>query len=390
MKWLAMVLMTACLCSAVQADDAGNLIANGTLEQRSKSGPEGFTLTGGAEYRYLGDARRDSSSWGASLDSSKRSGEVSCVVTKIDPQAARWFRMSFRGLPQANFAVTNDDLYMKVMFFGKQGTVAYDGKVKKIYDQIEKARRDLTVNGVRHQHGAEVWRTYQVDFCLPFPQVDELHLSVGFDHGHAARKTDAAFFVDDISLVRIPDPPETPQPTTHPAAIVPVGKLLPLGGRWFYVAKEGETRAPTEFNYKNVDRLLYHDDIYSTPFQGNTTAWMRAGDLDLNGNETKEDRLLSDNVTISFDDHVMRIHTHGVCPIIRQDDSPSRDSATPITFRNRIAFITSRWFRRRIHVIFRCPMRIQTAHCTWGQSASRLMGWSFLIHSMQVFRMRPI
>ena len=65
---------------------------------------------------------------------------------------------------------------------------------KKLYPQIEMARKDLTVNGVRHANGAEAWQQYQLDFCLPFPQVHTLKLSVGFTDGAAVQPNRSDFF----------------------------------------------------------------------------------------------------------------------------------------------------------------------------------------------------
>ena len=124
----------------------------------------------------------------------------------IDASAGRWFRFTFRGLPQENFAVKNDDLYMKVYFLGEGGSTSYDSKEKSIHPQVEEARRDLTANGVRHRNGAEVWRSYQLDFWLPFPQVKQLRLCVGFGHGSATQSANSEFFVDDFCLTRIPEP----------------------------------------------------------------------------------------------------------------------------------------------------------------------------------------
>ena len=76
------------------------------------------------------------------------------------------------GVAQDEFAVFDDDLAMRVEFFGDGGRTAFDGKNKPIYPQIEQDRRDFTVNGDNHVGGAAVWRTYQLDFWLPFPQVD--------------------------------------------------------------------------------------------------------------------------------------------------------------------------------------------------------------------------
>jgi hypothetical protein len=291
----------------------GNLVDNGSLERRGADGrAAGFSTVGGVEYRYLGDPRRDSSSYGFALESARPQGEVSCVVTDLDAAAGRWFRFTFRGLPQGNFAVSGGDLHMRVAFAGQRGRVEYDGKAKPIYDEVEQARRDLTVNGVRHAHGAEVWRTYQLDFMLPFPQVDTVTLAVGFTGGAATAPRDSEFFVDDVSLVRIPDPPGEAGPPARPAVVAPTGPLLPLGGRWYYAARDGEATPPQRFDASNVDRLLYHDAVYSAPFAGQTTAWLKAGDKDLDGSVVTRDRLVVDNVTLTFTGDALVVHSHGI------------------------------------------------------------------------------
>jgi hypothetical protein len=310
-KIAVVAVALGCLGAATVAP-VPNLIDNGTLARRDPSGrgAAGFTTTGAVDYRYLGDPRRDASTWGFALDSTRPAGEVTCVVGGLDARAGRWFRFSVRGLPQANFA--SADLHLRVAFFGQAGRVSYDAKSKPLSPLIEQARRDLTVNGVRHQHGAEVWQTYAVDFVLPFPQVDQLRLSVGFTGGSATAGRDAAFLVDEVSLVRIPEPPGVPGPATRPAAVTPTAALLPLGGRWFYLPRDGESAPPKRFDAANVDRLLYHDAVYSAPFAGNATAWLRAGDKDLSGNLVRADRLIADNVTIEFATDTLIVHSHGV------------------------------------------------------------------------------
>lgn len=289
-----------------------NLVVNGGLETRDDNGRAAGVVLTGAEYRYLGDERRDMSSWGVALGSTKQtSGEVSVVVPNLDTTTGRWFRFTFRGLPQANFAVKNDDLYMKVSFFGEGGKVSFDSKTRKIYDQVEVAREDLAINGIRGKGGAEVWRTYQLDFMVPFAQVDQLQLAVGFGHGSATKTNQSAFFVDDLSLVPIPDPTGI-HSTTQPTRVAPDRELLPLGGRWFYWPKAGEKSAPKTFTSANADRLLYRDDRYSAPFAGNTSAWMRVGNMDLSGDVLTKDRLVQDNVVITFDGNTMVIKSHGI------------------------------------------------------------------------------
>ncbi|MDB5326288.1 MAG: hypothetical protein JWM57_1857, partial [Phycisphaerales bacterium] len=296
---MAGLLVSISVAAPAGAD--GNLVDNGNLERGSGVSAAGFVMHGGAAYGALGDSRRDITSRGFTLRSDQPAGEVQTAVTGLKGTGGRWYRFTVRGLPQANFAVDEDDLYLKIYFFGDGGKTEYDAKARKIYDQVESARAALAVNGVRHQHGAEVWRSYQVDFSLPFPQVDTVKLAVGFAHGAAKGAKETGFLVDDFSLMAIADPPGLPAPATQPVAIVPSGKLLPIGGRWSYAAGPGESAPPKTFDVKNVDRLIYHDNIYSAPFAGNTSAWLRAGNMDAAGNTLTQDRLVDDNVTISFD-----------------------------------------------------------------------------------------
>ncbi len=307
------------------AAEVANLIKNPDFETRGVgSGPANYQLSGDVEYRFLGNPRRDFSSWGVALQSGKDlngdgviAGSVAQTVTGLDARQGRWFRFSFRGMPQDNFAVAHDNLEMKVEFFGGQGKISYDLVTKKIYPLIELDRKNLSVNGDRKMGGAAVWRTYEFEFHLPFPQVDQVKVGVGFRNGAGLSPGNAAFYVDDFSLVRIADPASptgafiTPA-TAKPAERVPLGTPLPLGGRWYYDAKLGETIVPKIFDYTNAARLLYHDARWSAPFEGNMTAWLRAGFLDLQGNLVTADRFVPDNVTVSFDEKYMIVHAHNL------------------------------------------------------------------------------
>lgn len=300
-------------CLAVLAEAPRNLVLNPDLKKSAGSIAD-YQLTGGVEYRFLGDPRKDSSTFGVALQSSKSSGSVSQIVRHIDPAQGRWMQFSFRGLPQDDFAVSADDgLYMKAEFFGKNGAVAYDGKAEELYPLVQQARHDFTVNGVHHENGAEVWRTYSLDFYLPFPQVDSIRLTVGFNYGSARRSDDSDFFVSDFSLTHI-DPPEADtRSTTQPTAIdVSHEKLIPLGGRWYYRADAGHPQPPSEFNYTNADRLLYHDAVYSAPFVGNMTSVLKAGDKNLNGQVIQVDTPVLDNVTVRFTSDAMVMHSHNL------------------------------------------------------------------------------
>lgn len=298
--------LVACCATLASAADT-NLVDNGTLE---RSDAHVFTMSGAATYGTLGDSRRDVASRGFTLPSDAKAASIETRVAGLDSAKGRWFRFTFRGLPQQNFAA--DDLHMTASFFGGDGKIAYDAKAKELADQIATARKDLDVNGVGKVHGAAAWQTYQLDFMLPFPQVDEVRLSVGFAHGSAKAARDAAFFVDDVSLVPIPVPEGKSIPTTRPVALVPQGALLPIGGRWFYVAREGETSAPKKFDTSNADRLVYKDTGYSAPFANNTSAWLRAGNMNAAGDVVAKDTLIENNVTITFDAGAMKVTTHGV------------------------------------------------------------------------------
>jgi len=292
------------------AQTAGDFIKNGDFKEGSAEGgaPAYYQLAGNVVYGYLADPAKEFSYWGVALRGFG-TGSVSQTVDGVDFKAGRQFRFTFRGLPQDNFFVTDDDLYMKVEFFGDGGRTSFDGKVKTIYPEVEQARRDMTVNGVRHTGGAAVWRTYGLDFALPFPQVTEVRVSVGFGHGASRGAALTNFLVTGFSLVQIPGQSAT---AATSETFRPQGVPIPLGGRWFYDAKPGETAAPGAFDESNAGRLLYKAGTWSAPFEGNMTAWLRAGEKDLNGNIVTEDRFIPDNVTVRFDATSMIVHTHSI------------------------------------------------------------------------------
>jgi len=315
---LAVFVLIGCICwaaAARQSSETANLFSNGDFRIHDATGKAvGYQIDGSATFGYLGNPRSETADWGVALNSTGTAGSVWQVVNGLEFSKGKWFRFTFRGLPQANFAVNNNDLFIKVEFFGEDGKTAYDGKRKTIYEQIEQARKDLTVNGIRHNDGAETWQTYQLDFCLPFPQVHQLKVSVGFGNGAATRTTKSNFYVTDFKLIHIPDPPDaTPANEKPTPAIVPTyAKLVPLGGRWFYAASAEDSPTPAKFDDSNSNRLLYKDAGYSAPFAGNTTAWLHKGNIDLSGNTVQTDRLVADNLVISFDSTAMILRTHGL------------------------------------------------------------------------------
>lgn len=174
---LCLLAASCFLATQVFADAPLNIVKNPDFSRRSADGnsPAFYDLTGNVEYRYMGNPTREMSGWGVALQAGRYlqgntmlAGSVSQKITGIDSKAGRWFRFTFRGLPQDNFEVTEDDLKMKVAFFGDSSRTAYDSKAKYLYEIIQQARRDLSVNGVRHIGGAAVWRDYVMDLA-PLP-----------------------------------------------------------------------------------------------------------------------------------------------------------------------------------------------------------------------------
>jgi hypothetical protein len=302
---------------------AGNLVKNADFGVRSDNKPAGFDLTGDVVFRYLGDETHGGP-WCLALESAhdagdrNRHGSVSQMVSGLNAAAGRWYRFTIRGLPQENFAVEDDGLDMKVEFF--QGDAGFDGKVKRLYSIIQQQRKDLAVNGDRRTGGAAAWHTYQADVMLPSPLIDRVRLTVEFDHGKAAGKGHSQFLITDLTLVRIDGPAPAGDSAGTLARRASEGSarkgqpenLIPISGRFFYRADPGEKAVPARFDHTNADRLIYHDNRWSAPFAGSMSAWLRAGDLDLDGNVVREDHFVEDNVTVSFDATSMIIHTHGL------------------------------------------------------------------------------
>lgn len=277
--------------------------------------PAEYAMSGNANYRYLADSHRAVANWGVVFDSATSTGiglphgEIWQMISNLQGSKARWFRFSFRGLPQDNFSVGDNGLYMRVDFFSKGS--GFDGKVKRIYPIVQQQRKDFAVNGDNHHGGAATWHTYQLDFLLPNSQVDSIRLAVGFDHGNAATNVQSQFFVTGFSLIPIDGPTPETVGDANPTQQRPAN-LIAIGGRWFYKADAEHAAVPKLFDASNVDRLIYHDNVWSAPFAGCTTAYLRAGEKDLNGNIAEHDTLVADNVTIAFDSTSMIIHTHGL------------------------------------------------------------------------------
>lgn len=298
-----------------------NLIRNSSFElpNPQNSAPEQYELSGAARWVTVG-YRDEFTSPGIALEAYRpeghASGSVGQLVKGIDPKNGKWLRFTFRGLAEDQFTVEKDQLYMKLEFFSKGGEQTRDGAQRLIYRELIKDRKELGINGRNGQGGAAVWRTYEFEELLPFPEVDAVRVSVGFKNGTAKSDQYAAFFVDDFSLTQQPtssrgliDPADMRKPAPPPV-LANVDGLISLGGRWYYREAKGETipkdaqghlTGPLQVTGANADRLYYRDDRLVNPFAGNMSGWLREGYLDGNGDVVKNERLVPDSVVLQFD-----------------------------------------------------------------------------------------
>ncbi|MBI3831483.1 MAG: YHYH protein [Planctomycetes bacterium] len=307
--------LAALLAVPLSAAERENLIENGGFEEAGAKEAEtkGFVLEGDAARAFVGLKGRENSSMGVVFASGedkdgdgKRAGAVTAEVQGLKADEGRWFRFRFRGLPENGFAVGGEhDLYMKAEFFATGGKDALDGVVKYLWPIVQQRRKDLDANGLAKRKGAVVWQDYELEFKLPFPNVDTLRLSIGYRNGSAASAKEAAFWLDDVSLERIDAPKELDQALANAGAAKEVklqegSTLVQLGGRWYFERLKSETETPKTFTAAQAARLYYKAARLEAPFAGNMSAWLRAGFLDLRGREVKQDTYVPDSVTVSF------------------------------------------------------------------------------------------
>lgn len=279
-----------------------NLIANPTLEKSA----DGYELKGAAKWAYAG-YEDEISTFGISLDSKQPEGSVSQLVP-VDPRNGKWITFKFRARPEEAFAVKNDQLYLQIDFYSKQGKNYVDTVRRLIYHEIETDRKDFTVNGNYGKAGSAVWRTYDIEELLPFAEIDAVKVTVGFKDGAGTDKNYSRFFVDDFSLIQrsasLTGKVDPASATAKPQPVQPyIKSLVKLGGRWYYQPSPGERieGGKVVVTQENANRLYYADGHWTNPFAGNMTAWLRKGYLDASGKMVTEDRFVPDNLTITFD-----------------------------------------------------------------------------------------
>ena len=297
-----------------------NLVQNPGFESVSANNiPDNYEVKGAAFWGLLGGADDFATHGIIFPGNAPAGGSVGQLITGIDQSKGRWINFRFRGLAEDGFSVSGDSLKMKIEFYSKNGTDYLDCAAHGIYDEILADRKNLTVNGDYHLHGAAVWRTYELEELIPFKEVDAVKISVVYDHAAATTPIHAAFLVDDFSLEqhvasltgKVDPAIAHPPPASKD---VDVSQLVPLGGRWYYQPVPGETvspaTAPLTVTEENADRLFYKSDRMINPFVENMTAWLRPGYLDEQGNLVTKDRFVPDSVVLVFKgDGFLTLHT---------------------------------------------------------------------------------
>jgi hypothetical protein len=268
--------------------------------------PIGFEVFGDAVYGNLSDIRREHSGWGVRLlagedvnDDKKSSGALATSLTKISEKDGRWFRLRISGMAQTDFHVEKDDLYLKVEFFKNNGSTALDHIKHRFYAQVQQERKDLADPGTNRRLGLTTWRDYSLQFRTPFPEVDTLRVSVGFNGGKPRGKQ-SEFWINSIELDSIPTPNRFVRTFEPKKGSLDLRPLIHIGGRWYYDSRGSFGLIPPQFDHTNADQLLYLSDKPIAPFAGNTTAWLRTGYLDVNGKLVKRDKFVPDNVVITL------------------------------------------------------------------------------------------
>lgn len=322
---------TIALCMVALTSPAQTeLVQNSYLRETEtgKKSPLHFQLEGDCLWSNLAGSN-ETAVPGVAFESSNdldgdglHEARLSQVVKGINPEEANWYRFTIRALPQENFGVKDDDLYLRVEFYGEGGKSYLDSVTSKIYPILLQERKDFASNGIGKTGGSAVWRTYAYDFKLPFGSIDQLKLVAGFKQGAALASRQAAFLVSEFSLKAIRNPNGDVAADSHRHPNQPdASKLVPLSRQWYYLNDSGQVppAASLMFTSKNADQLFFRvGSRWETPFADNADAWLHRGNLDLSGNLVTEDQLLP-SVIVRFDGDTM---------IINSRDLPNHPTAT--------------------------------------------------------------
>jgi hypothetical protein len=326
MKQLLLFLLLGVVFSLRANAKKINLVQNPgfetVVENSSPSVPADYELQGAASWGLLGTSQDIATNGIIFPGGAQGGGGVSQLIRSIDQSKGRWITFRFRGLPERNFVIGDDSLKIKIEFYSKNGTNYLDCASRTIYSEIVQDRKDLDVNGDYHKYGAAVWRSYELEELIPFPEVDAVKISVSYASGASTEPLNAALLLDDFSLAQHKSSqtgrvdPATRIPSS-PAASVDEKNLISLGGRWYYAPELGETvsiaTTPLVVTEKNADHLYYKSDRFITPFANNMTSWLRVGHKDATGMIVTQDRFVPDNVVITFKgDGFLTMHSKNI------------------------------------------------------------------------------
>jgi hypothetical protein len=271
--------------------------------------PLQYELKGAAFWGLLGTAADFATHGVVFPGDAPAGGSVSQLISHLDQSNGRWISFRFRGLAQDGFSIPDNSLRMKIDFFAKNGASYLDSAAYPIYGEVERDRQNLAINGDDHRNGAAVWRSYELEELLPFKEVDTVRVSVVYNQARATTNHDAAFLIDDFSVVqraRSLTGRQDPADRIHTSAAtdIDVNALLSLGGRWYYLPSSGDQKDapkyPLVITDANADQLFYKSDRLVNPFLNNMTAWRRAGYKDEAGNIVTQDQFVPDNVVLTF------------------------------------------------------------------------------------------
>ena len=258
-----LVLSTGCeSVSAVEVGADRYLIPNGSLEAPAEGGkaPLGFELSGDAVYGMLGDVNdrigrgvRFFSNFDQNRDQ-HRAAALTTTVEHLTPAHGRWFRLRIEGLAQDDFAVDKDDLYLDVEFFRDAGSNTLDHTKRLIYPQIVADRTALRDAGTNKNLGLATWRSFDLDFRTPFPEVDTLRLTVGFDHGQG-KGTRSEFWINAVraDADSRPEPIISRRPAAGSAAAATMpNRSWPWEAAGITIRPATDRQPPAKFDLTNV------------------------------------------------------------------------------------------------------------------------------------------
>lgn len=276
------------------------------LEIVMEAGAPKLQFQGDAYEGGLGDPGKEGGYRGIILPSGtdrnsdgNRSGSATLAIKGLKPQTGRWYVLRARVLVQDGFKVSRENQpRLTVSFFKDNGTNSLDSISKSMAELIARDRSNLKDPGTNKNLGLASWRWHGLEFRTPFPEVDTLRITVGYEGGEGAGP-DSNIWISDMELNAIHEPNPTVKSTTRP--FPPLENLVPIRGRWHFDSTGVSKDIPARFDHLNGHRLVYLTDRPETPFAGNMSSWLRRGYLDREGKPVEKDQFIPEAVAISIE-----------------------------------------------------------------------------------------